>query len=294
MRREAAGIDTANVKIDLHLHTNVSDGTDTPAELLEKVRAAGICVFSVTDHDAVKGAQTVKGLLREGDPAFIPGVEFSCKDEYGKYHILGYGYDPHSADITALVDRAHALRMKKVTARLDFLKDEFGFVFPEEEIDRLLTLDNPGKPHIGNLMVKYRYAGTKEEAIERFINQKHFKSEYLKPEDAISGILAAHGVPVLAHPFYGSGDELIVGEEMEDRLRRLTEYGLRGIEAFYSGFSEKLRKNALSLADRYHLLVTAGSDYHGENKLVKLGDTGLNADAKRPGGLERFLEIFEL
>ena len=181
-----------------------------------------------------------------------------------------------------------------MTERLDFLKSEFGFAFPEEEIDRLLSLDNPGKPHIGNLMVKYGYAGTKEEAIDRFINKIHFKSVYLLPEQAIAGILASGGVPVLAHPFYGSGDELIVGEEMEKRLRRLTVFGLKGIEAFYSGFSDKLCRNALSLADQYDLFVTAGSDYHGENKLVKLGETGLSAISEPPARLEKFLEIFKV
>lgn len=285
---------SAENRIDLHMHSSVSDGTDSPAELLQKVREAGIGVFSVTDHDAVKSGKIIRGLWKRGDPIFISGAEFSCKDDVGKYHVLGYGFDPDNAEINALVDRAHALRMKKVRARLDFSSSEFGFSFPEKEIDRLLSLDNPGKPHIGNLMVKYGYAGSKEEAIDRFINKIHFKSEYLSPEQAIKGILASGGIPVLAHPFYGSGDELIVGEEMDKRLRRLTAYGLKGIEAFYSGFSDKLRQDALSLADRYDLFVTAGSDYHGENKLVKLGDTGLSAEMGQPPRLKDFLKIFEI
>lgn len=129
------------------------------------MREADIGVFSVTDHDAVKSGKIIRGLLRSGDPVFIPGVEFSCKDENGKYHILGYGFDPENEQINALVDHAHALRMKKVTARLDFLRSEFGFAFSKEEISRLLSLDNSGKPHIGNLMVKYGYAETKETAV---------------------------------------------------------------------------------------------------------------------------------
>ena len=285
---------TVTSNIDLHMHSNVSDGTDSPAALLEKVKAAGIGVFSVTDHDAVKTAGIIRGVLRPGDPVFIPGAEFSCKDENGKYHILGYGFDPENMHINALVDRAHALRIKKVAARLDFLRDEFGFAFPQEEIDRLFSLDNPGKPHVGNLMVKYGYAGSREEAIRRFIDKKRFKSEYLSPKQAISGILASGGIPVLAHPFYGSGDELIVGKDMENRLERLAEYGIKGLEAFYSGFSLKLQKAALSLAQRYDLFVTAGSDYHGENKMVKLGDTGLSPESDVPERLKRFLELFNI
>ncbi|MBQ6554429.1 MAG: hypothetical protein IJL89_04270, partial [Firmicutes bacterium] len=190
-------------KIDLHMHSTVSDGTDAPERLIEKVCTAGIGIFSITDHDAVKSGQIIRGILREGEPVFIPGVEFSCKDENGKYHILGYGFDPGNEAINSVVAHSHGLRMKKVTERLDFLKNEFGFSFPNEEITRLLSLDNPGKPHIGNLMVKYGYAETKEKAITEYINKIHFKSEYLTPERAISGILASGGIPVLAHPFYG-------------------------------------------------------------------------------------------
>ena len=292
--KKGIGAIPADMRIDLHMHSTVSDGTDTLAKLLQKVREAGIRVFSVTDHDAVKSGRIIQGLLKRGDPVFIPGAEFSCKDENGKYHILGYGFDPENAEINALVDYAHALRMKKVGARLDFLRSEFGFDSPKEEIDRLLSLDNPGKPHIGNLMVKYGYAESKKEAIDRFIDKKRFKSEYLSPGEAISSILASGGIPVLAHPFYGSGDELIVGEEMEIRLQHLIAYGLKGIEAFYSGFSDKLRKDALLLADRYDLLVTAGSDYHGENKMVRLGDTGLSAEMGQPPRLKKFLRIFEV
>lgn len=276
-------------KIDLHMHTTISDGTDTPEEILARVKEAGIGLFSVTDHDAVKSSRIIPALLRRGDPAFLSGVEFSCKDEEGKYHILGYGYDPDAAAIRSAVAHGHQLRMKKVTARLDFLASEFGFRFPREELERLLAQDNPGKPHIGNLMVKYGYASTKKEAIDRYINQIHFRSEYIRPEEAIQGILGAGGIPVLAHPSYGSGDQLIMGDEMGRRIRRLMEYGLRGLEGFYSGFTGKLCREILSFARRYDLYVTAGSDYHGGNKLVALGDTGLDSAPEPPEELRKFL-----
>lgn len=276
-------------KIDLHMHTTVSDGSDTPEAIIANVRDAGITVFSVTDHDAIKGCQAVQNRLKQGDPAFICGVEFSCKDDQGQYHILGYAYDPDSKSIQGVVDRGHSLRMKKVQARLDFIKDAFGFVFPEKEIRNLLSMDNPGKPHIGNLMVKHGYAATKEIAIREYINRIHFRSEYVRPEEAITGILGAGGIPVLAHPFFGSGDQLIVGAEMEDRLKRLIGYGLQGVEAFYSGFSAKLTGEMLALAERYDLYVTAGSDYHGTNKLIALGDTGMEDHAPPVPGMERFL-----
>jgi predicted metal-dependent phosphoesterase TrpH len=277
-------------KIDLHMHSTVSDGTDTPVELLERVRQAGLELFALTDHDAIKGYRMILDARTEGDPKVLPGVEFSCKDEQGKYHILGYNYDPESAGIRYVVDLGHRYRMKKLTKRLDFIRDKFGFSFPEEEEQRLYALDNPGKPHIANLMVKYGYAPSKEDAFNEYLDQATFKNEYVRPEEAIQGILASGGIPVLAHPAYGSGDELIVESEMDDRLKRLIGYGLQGVEAFYSGFSLKLRLETLYFAKKYDLYVTAGSDYHGKNKMIAIGDTWLDEMLMIPVGMKRFFE----
>ena len=276
--------------IDLHMHTTVSDGSDTPEGILARVKEAGIDVFAVTDHDAIKGCRIIRGLLKEGDPSFLCGAEFSTRDELGSYHILGYHYDPEGEAIQKLVKHGHNLRMKKVSARLKFIRDKFGFDFPEEEIEALLAMDNPGKPHIGNLMVKYGYTDTKEEAIKKYINKLKLTQAFIGPEEAITGILAAGGIPVLAHGFFGSGDQLILGDEMDARLRRLMDFGLQGVEAFYSGFSPKLCGEMLEFAKRYHLYVTAGSDYHGSNKLVVLGDTGMEEDTSVPDGMKRFFD----
>ena len=293
--------------IDLHMHTTVSDGTDTPEALRDLVKAAGIALFSVTDHDAIRGAEILERLKEdrgtafsesspsiEGpasieNPAFLTGAEFSCRDEEGKYHILAYGYDPAAGPILALAEKGHAFRMEKLKTRLDFLESEFGFTFPEEELAALYAMSNPGKPHIGNLMVKYGYVSTKEEAIDGYIERLNVKSGYFRPEEVITQVLASGGIPVLAHPSFGSGNQLIVGGDMERRVRRLTEYGLKGLEAFYSGFSDDLRRENLELAERYGLYVTAGSDYHGGNKTVRIGDTGLTEAAEWPEGLRRFL-----
>ena len=276
-------------KIDLHMHSTVSDGTDTPEEIVARVREAGIGLFSVTDHDAIKAGGIISPLLTAGDPTFVTGVEFSCRDEEGKYHILGYGYDAAASPIRNLVEKGHRLRMEKVRSRVDFLVSEFGFSFPQEELDALFALDNPGKPHIANMMVRCGYAQSKEQAIREFIDLRRFKNEYVRPEEAIVSIRDSGGIPVLAHPSYGNGDQLILGAEMDGRLRRLIDFGLQGVEGFYSGFTPRLSGEILSLAERYGLYVTAGSDYHGTNKMVRLGDTGLNETDAWPEGLRRFV-----
>ena len=277
-------------RIDLHMHCEISDGTDTPQMLLENVRKAGINVFSLTDHDAVKGSLIIPRIRREGDPRFINGVEFSCKDDEGKYHILGYGYDPESEPIRQIVEESHGYRMEKVRNRLRFLEEQFGFTFPDSDLAELLALDNPGKPHIGNLMVKHGYVKTKEEGIKDYINKVRLRTQYLSPEKAIRGILEGGGIPVLAHPSYGDGDQLILGDEMDERIRRLMGYGLKGLEGFYSGFTKVIRSEILGFAQSYGLYVTAGSDYHGGNKIIELGDTGLTEAEEWPDGLMRFLE----
>lgn len=271
----------AHPVIDLHIHTKISDGTDTPEELLSRVRAAGIEVFAVTDHDAIAACERIKALLRPADPRFLFGVEFSCKDELGKYHILGYGYDPQAPSIRAVVENGHKNRLRKLGLRLERLKEDHGITFPDADVKALFALPNPGKPHLANLMVRYGYADTIRQAFGDVLNRLHVPDLYTRPEVAIRGILDAGGVPVLAHPCFGDGDQLILGQNLNDRVERLMRFGLTGLEGYYSGYTEKLRQEVLALADRHDLYVTAGSDYHGANKMIRLGDVGF-PDGDRP------------
>ena len=244
-------------------------------------KTAGLEIFSLTDHDAIKGCLAIRRILQDGDPVFIPGVEFSCRDELGKYHILGYGYNVESGAMPEFVESSHNVRMEKLEARLEYLKTDLGIVFPEEEYKQLYSLDNPGKPHIANLMVKYGYAETKEQAFSDVLNHLPVLTVYIRPEQAIEAILEGGGIPILAHPSYGDGDQLVLGKEMDERICRLMEFGLKGLEAFYSGFTPQIRNEILDFADRYDMFVSAGSDYHGANKMIELGDTGLDESEGR-------------
>lgn len=282
--------------IDLHMHSTFSDGTDTPEEILANVKKAGIDIFSLTDHDESRGAALLKELVKaEPDsPTFLTGAEFSCRDEYGRYHILGHNYDPDSASMIEITGLFHQIRIGKVKARIEALKEEKGFVFSEEDLAALLANRNPGKPHIGNLMVKYGYAPDRNTAIDQ-INRLKVKSRRVRPEEAIDAILKGGGIPTLAHGFYGDGDQLLMADELEERVARLAGYGLKGLECFYSGFSEKMTDTSLRLANKYGLLVTAGSDYHGKNKLVRIGDTGAGAYKEEIFGHVRpFLETCQV
>lgn len=276
-------------KIDLHMHSTVSDGTDTPEQLLQNVKQNGLSLFSLTDHDTDDGCQTIRNLLKEGDPLFLNGIEFACQDEKGKYHILGYDFDSQNETLRRTIATGHQYRMNKAIGRLQFLEKTFGFCFPEEEKKRLLSLNNPGKPHIANLMVQYGFAPNRAEAIRQYINPFHPDNQYLRPEQAIEAVLLAGGIPILAHPVYGNGEQHITGTALRERFRYLIAYGLQGVEAFYTGLSPALTQEVLDLAQQYDLYVTAGSDYHGTNKTVLLGSVPLPNPSEYPQGLKNFL-----
>ena len=279
--------------IDLHIHTTVSDGTDTPEEILNHVKESGIGLFAITDHDAIKGCEVIQQLRKPEDPQFLTGVEFSCRDEEGQYHILGYGYDPEAESMRELVEKGHRIRMEKIDTRMKFLETEFGITFPPEETEHLLKLDNPGKPHLAILLVKHGYASSIEDAMKNYLNKLRIRLKFLDPEEAIKGILAGGGIPVLAHPAFGSGEQMIVGKEMDERLSRLKGYGLEGVEAYYSRHTKALREEMLAFAEKYDFMITAGSDYHGGNKKVHLCDTGCVNAAQGPEGMIKFIEAIQ-
>lgn len=278
--------------IDLHMHSTFSDGTDTPEEILANVKKAGIDIFSLTDHDESGGAALLMEIIKSlpEAPAFITGAEFSCRDEFGRYHILGHNYNPDSPAMKEVTGIFHEIRIDKVKARIRALKEKKGFEFSDEDLAALFANKNPGKPHIGNLMVKYGYAPDRSTAIDQ-ISKLHVKSRRIRPEEAIDYITRGGGIPTLAHGFYGDGDQLLMAPELEERVARLKGFGLQGLECFYSGFSKKMIDVSLSLAEKYSLFVTAGSDYHGVHKMVRLGDTGIGVSNEEIFGHVRpFLE----
>lgn len=271
-------MDFAPHKVDLHIHTTISDGTDTPLMLLTKVRRMHMDVFSVTDHDAIGGCLEIVKSLQEGDPAFIQGAEFSARDSKGRYHILAYAYDFEAPSIKDMAQKYHNNRMSKLDGRLAFLEEEYGFYFSKEEKDMLHSLSNPGKPHLGNLMTEHGYALDRNDAIANYINHYHGPELKMKPEEVIDAILEAGGISVLAHPIYGDGAQNLTEEQLRVRVQRLKEMGLMGVECYYSGFNFFQQEMMLKIASEYGLLVSAGSDCHGMNKRISIGETGIIED----------------
>ena len=209
-------------QIDLHMHSTVSDGTDTPLQLAEKVRTANIRIFAITDHDTVRGAEQLKECPSDGF-IFIPGIEFSCRMDSGKCHILGYGCDANNPAFRAAVDEGAALRRAKLEQRLTFLRER-GIRIPAEEQEHLRKMPSVGKPHLANLMVNLGYARDRKDAIENTINLCRTGPSRIQAAIAVRAIAVAGGIPVWAHPLGGEGEKEISPEQFAAMLDEL--YGL--------------------------------------------------------------------
>ncbi|MCR5526207.1 MAG: PHP domain-containing protein [Lachnospiraceae bacterium] len=261
-------------KIDLHMHSTFSDGTDTPEILLNNVKSMGVGMFALTDHDAYAGCIEMRKYLKDGDPLFINGVEFSTEDEKGKYHVVGLGFDLDSKYMKEMTETFHQIRVSKARNRINFLRSELGLKITEEDEKWILSQNNPGKPHIGRVLVDNGYALNISDAIQQYVIRYKEVERKMTPEEAIDTILRSGGIPVLAHVPFGDGGQDLTDEEVENRVVRFKKLGLLGVEGFYSDYSKHDSELMLSLASKYSLYVSAASDYHGKNKKIGIGEVG--------------------
>ena len=251
--------------VDLHIHTTASDGSDSPALLLRKLKEAGITTFSITDHDTITGALEMEKLVTP-EFRFIRGIEFSCETAAGKCHILGYGFEPQDPLFRAALEEGAALRREKLLSRLRYLEETLSITFTEAEKTWLYSLKSPGKTHFGKLLVDRAIAATITEAIQKYINPHKPRRDRIEAGTAISAILHAGGIPVWAHPLGGEGEKRLSVEEFSAQLAVLMDAGIRGLECFYSRYSSSDLEFLTAQAERHHLLISGGSDYHGTNK----------------------------
>ena len=263
-------------RVDLHIHTTASDGTDSPQELVRNLREAGINIFAVTDHDTIRGAMAVKGLVPSG-MCFIQGIEFSCRTDSGeKCHILGLNYDENNADFREALRTGDDLRHQKFHRRIDLLRSQFGITFTHEEIAALLATPSVGKPHLANMLVSKGLAKSRQEAITKFIDHCRTGTDRIAAGLAVRAILSSGGIPVWAHPLGGEGERELTQDRFTAALGELMALGLEGLECWYSKYPAEKCEWLVSQAERKGLLISGGSDYHGTNKSIPLGR--LNAD----------------
>lgn len=251
--------------IDLHMHTNYSDGARTPSELLDIVRSTNIIAFSVTDHDTLEGYFAIRELLQDDDPELITGVELSASMEDGDMHILAYLFDPDSPDMKNALAEFQKNRETRGIRMVEKL-NEMGIDISYDQV--LATTDGSvvGRPHIAQTMYDQKQINDYELAFQKYIGDKcpaYVPKNNFTPQEAIDLIHKAGGIAVLAHPGIN---------QKEKYLEMLVELGLDGIEAYHSNHKMSDVDRYKHLAERYRLLVTGGSDYHGrEGRMDKVG-----------------------
>lgn len=249
--------------IDLHTHTTKSDGSLHPDELVRYAKRNKLTAVAITDHDTVNG---VEEALYEGariGMEVVAGVEISV-DYKTEMHILGYFTKHDYVDLEYTLEDLRRYRSER-NPRIVKKLNEIGMCVTMEEVREKAGEKMVGRPHIAKVLVEKGYVNDISDAFEKYLKRgkpAYFKKEKLLPEDGIKAIIKAGGIPVLAHPVHLQ----LKYELLNKLLGELKEYGLRGLEAYYTDNTSEDDKMLLKLASENNLLVTGGSDYHGNLK----------------------------
>jgi predicted metal-dependent phosphoesterase TrpH len=246
------------MRVDLHLHTNASDGQFTPSELVNLARKYSLDVIAITDHDTTDGireAQEASSVT--GTPLVIPGIELSAEDTAGDVHVLGYYVDLGSTHFEERIASFRADRYSRGQRILQRLA-AMGMPLQWERVLAIAEDGSIGRPHIARALVEAGYVESVRDAFDRYLyndGPAYVPRARLSPEEAVALIHSAAGVAVLAHPGLLPDYAAIV--------RRLVPVGLDGVEVVHPSNSEKVRLNLRALAQEYRLIMTGGTDYHG-------------------------------
>jgi hypothetical protein len=253
--------------IDLHIHTTASDGTFTPEQVISHAHQLKLKAIAITDHDTVAGS---KEALRNGIPpslGFLTGVEISSTPPpfypaSGSFHLLGYSIrldDPKLNHTLEKLQQARKNRNPAIITRLN----ELGISITLDEVRKEAGEGQLGRPHIAQLMVKKRVVASIDAAFDQFLGTgkpAYVDKQRVECFKAIEIILAAGGVPVLAHPGLLDFKE---ENQLEELIGRLKKAGIQGVEVYYSGHTPDQTRLFAELAKRHDLLMTGGSDFHG-------------------------------
>ena len=259
--------------IDLHTHTCYSDGTLSPTELVRKAREIGLSAVAVTDHDTTAGIPEAQAAGARFGVEVVAGVEISALHPYGTLHILGYFINPENESLQKQLREYINARNRRNPLILKRLR-QFGFSLEMKEVTALAGGEVINRPHIAQAMVEKGYVQNRQEAFDRFLGQgasAYVPKEVFTPADSIRFIHDAGGVAVLAHPDQLQAESL---EKTLDEIRCLKEMGIDGVEAYHGSCHPEISKIYADFALELGLVVTGGSDFHGDLKHdVELGQT---------------------
>lgn len=272
--------------IDLHTHSSFSDGTCTPTELISLAKTGQLKALALTDHDTMAGIHEALAAGVRFGVEVIPGIELSVVHGEYSIHLLGYWPDPEHPQLKKALDRIQGARDERNRKIMDNLTG-LGISVSMAELQAVAGQGETGRPHIARLLVNKGVVRTIDEAFVRYLRRgcPAYVSRFAFDAcEAVSLVKKAGGLAVLAHPLSIERDP----ELLCPLLDRLVAAGLNGLEAYYPTHSKKLTRHLSVLADRYGLLLTGGSDYHGDVR----PNTGL-AGGKKLFVPEQLLDIMK-
>ncbi|MEI8366436.1 MAG: PHP domain-containing protein [Parachlamydiaceae bacterium] len=262
-------------RADLHCHSTCSDGSKTPEQIIQLAKESGLSALSITDHDSIDAYTTAVEYAKKEGITLLPGVEFSATLEGHSVHILGYGFSLDSRSIADLCTRHADRREKRNGAMLKSLS-EHGMPLTNDELIAALPpglQHTIGRPHIALAMMKKGYVTSIQEAFNKYLGEEklcYVQGIEIGVDETIAAIHQGKGIAVLAHP------HLIKNEQL---TRKLLKEPFDGLECYYGKFYHDAHQHWLKLAKKHDLLITGGSDYHGDIKPnLNLGCSWINAE----------------
>lgn len=250
--------------VDLHVHSNASDGTLTPSEVVHLALQKNLAAIALSDHDTVKGVPEAVSAAEGTTLEVVPATELSCYYQNVEIHVLGLFVDYKDADFQAKLEELEQERMQR---NLDMIA-----LFQRDNISITLEELQAGNPrsvitraHFARVLVEKGYCKDKNAAFDRYVGvgcPYYLPKPQITPELSLPLITKAGGIPILAHPMlYKLGYR-----QVEELIQYLIPLGLKGIEAYHSSNNISQSDKLRSLALKYHLVVSGGSDFHGANK----------------------------
>jgi predicted metal-dependent phosphoesterase TrpH len=265
------------VRIDLHAHSNVSDGTEAPATVMAAAAAAGLDVVALTDHDSTDGWAEASLAARAEGVAFVPGMEISCRTAEGiSVHLLSYLHDPSHPGLLEEITKAKDARLTRAERMVTLLAEDYPLSW-DDVIHHVAPGATLGRPHIADALVAAGVVADRTEAFASILTSRsRYYVQHYAPDPAVAVALvrSAGGVPVFAHPV-ASARGRIVGRRT---YLQMIDAGLAGLEIEHRDNPEDGRAYLRALAEEHGLLVTGSSDYHGTGKPNLLGENLTSPD----------------
>lgn len=248
--------------IDLHTHSTASDGTYTPAQLMEYAHARNINAIALTDHDSIDGIIEAQKKARELSMEFIPGIELSIQWPTGEFHLLGLGLQSSSKELLGAIDFLRQERDNRNIKMAQKLQEQ-GIAITYEEVVEKAGTKTIGRPHFASLMIEKGFIRQRQQAFDQYFAKGrpcYVERTGLDLEDAVKAIKTSGGIPVQAHPL----SMYVSWGKMEDTMIDIQMHGVEGLEAWHPGTRVSEAYRLEELARKLGMTATAGSDFHGE------------------------------